>query len=142
VRPHISAYPYEIESRKQICAISAAKPYLNFQKVISLNVGHAPGQTWVRAVEKFRRYEAALHERAEKTKTTTPNLWATKASDRITVPANDERRRLHKSRDTPVGERLRRRRHAGRSSKADICGKHVFKKVLKKVLQCLEGALP
>jgi hypothetical protein len=162
----------------------------------SISDGNAPGQTWVRAVEKFRRYEADLHERVEKTKTTNPNLGATKVSDRITVPANDETPRVNKSHNAPVGERLRRRRHAGAQERAgldyealrrfdelwdnvapprnaqkppdasvapalltrlpssvnlvaieakggsanNIRGKRVFKKMLEKVLQCLEGA--
>jgi hypothetical protein len=174
----------------------ASEPPL-IENVIPLNAGNAPGQTWVRAVEKFRRYEADLHERVEKTKRTSPNLKPTKASDRITVPANDETRLVNKSHDASVGERLRRRpRHAGPEERAgfdhealrrfdefwanpvsprkvqkppdasvapalltrlppsvslvepktgpanNIRGRRVFKKVLEKVLQCLEGALP
>jgi hypothetical protein len=46
------------------------------ENVIPLDAGNAPGQSWVRAVEKFRRYEADLHERVEKTKTTNPNPLA------------------------------------------------------------------
>jgi hypothetical protein len=153
-----------------------------------------PGQTWLRAVEKFRRYEADLHERVEKTKTTNPNLGA-KASEPITVPANDQMRRVTKSHDAPVRERLGRRPpYAGPQGRAavdhealrrfdelwddvpsprnaqqpadasaepasltplppsgtlvaiesktdpanNIRGKRVFKKMLEKVLQCLE----
>jgi hypothetical protein len=71
--------------------------------------GETPtGQSWVRAVEKYRRYEADLHERVEKTKTTNPNLGA-KASERDTVPANDQMRRVIKSHDVPVRERLGKR---------------------------------
>jgi hypothetical protein len=83
------------------------------ENVIPLDAGNAPGQSWVRAVEKFRRYEADLRERVEKTKTTNPNLGA-KASERITVATNDQVRRVTKPHDAPVGERLRRRLpHAG-----------------------------
>jgi hypothetical protein len=158
------------------------------ENVIPLDAGNAPGQSWVRAVEKFRRYEADLRERVEKTKTTNPNLGA-KASERITVATNDQVRRVTKPHDAPVGERLRRRLPYGGSwvdhealrrfdelwddvpsprnaqqpaeasaapasltrlppsvrlvavdANADIRGKRVFKKMLKKVLQCLEGA--
>jgi hypothetical protein len=164
------------------------------ESVIPLNAGNAPGQSWVRAVEKFRRYEADLHERVEKTKTTNPNL-GTKASERITVPANDQMRRVTKSHDAPVRRRLGRRPpYAGPQGRAavdhealrrfdelwddvpsprnaqqpadasvepalltrlppsgslvaiesktdpanNIRGKRVFKKMLEKVLQCLE----
>jgi hypothetical protein len=77
------------------------------EKVSELNAGDGPGQAWVRAVEKFRRYEADLHHRVEKTKKTT--FDATKASDRITVPTCDETRVVNKPPHTAVGERLRRR---------------------------------
>jgi hypothetical protein len=164
------------------------------ESVIPLNADNAPGQSWVRAVEKFRRYEADLHERVEKTKTTNPNL-GTKASERITVPANDQMRRVTKSHDAPVRRRLGRRPpYAGPQGRAavdhealrrfdelwddvpsprnaqqpadasvepalltrlppsgslvaiesktdpanNIRGKRVFKKMLEKVLQCLE----
>jgi len=90
------------------------------ESVIPLNAGNAPGQSWVRAVEKFRRYEADLHERVEKTKTTNPNLGA-KASEPITVPANDQMRRVTKSHDAPVRERLGRRPpYAGPQGRAAV----------------------
>jgi len=164
------------------------------ENVIPLTAGNAPGQSWVRAVEKFRRYEADLHERVEKTKTTNPNLGVTKATNRTTVPTNDEIPPVNQSHGATVGERLSRRRHAGVQervgidhealrrfdelwnnvapprnaqkpsdaseapalltrlppsgslvaieSKTDpvnnIRGKRVFKKMLEKVLQCLE----
>src|SRR4029079_16486231 len=44
------------------------------ENVIPLNPRNAPGQTWVRAVEKLRRYEAGVRERVEKIKKQT-RMW-------------------------------------------------------------------
>jgi len=79
----------------------ASEPPL-VENVTALNAGDPPGQAWARAVEKFRRYEADLHERVEKTKKTNPNIEATKGSGLITVPA----RLQNKSHDALAGERL------------------------------------
>jgi hypothetical protein len=162
------------------------------EKITQLD--HAPGEVWVRAVEKFRRYEADLHQRVEKSKKTNGNIEAGKGSGRLTIPRYGERRVANKSDETTVGEPLRRRTlRAGplerphpealrcfdefwdnlvppRSAKkptelsvtpsslaplpqslslvvieptaipaSKIRAKLVFKKMLEKVLQCLEG---
>jgi hypothetical protein len=68
---------------------------------------HAPGEAWVRAVEKFRRYEADLHQRADKKMN--GNIEASKGPDRLTIPRYGERCVANNSDQTAVGEPLRRR---------------------------------
>jgi hypothetical protein len=77
------------------------------EKITQLD--HAPGEVWVRAVEKFRRYEADLHQRVEKSKKTNGNIETGKGSGRLTIPGYGERRVANKSDQTTVGEPLRRR---------------------------------
>jgi hypothetical protein len=77
------------------------------EKVAPLNA-NASGQAWVRAVEKFRRYEADLHQRAEKPKNTNGNIEPRKASDRSTVQPSDETRLVDKLHHGAVGDRLHR----------------------------------
>ena len=173
------------------------------QEVRAPNGSNTSGQAWVRAVEKFRSYEADLYRRAENTKKTNGIIEASKASDRLTVPRQDETRAANKPQKTPVGERLRIRAfrngryspplsHSNGSQpdpeavrrfdefwdslvpapngqkpelsvpaaslaplpqslslvvieprnvpRSRVGGKYVFKKMLEKVLQCLEGA--
>lgn len=76
------------------------------QEVTATNGSNTSGQAWVRAVEKFRSYEADLYRRAENTKKTNGIIEASKASDRLTVPRQDETRASNPQK-TPVGERLR-----------------------------------
>jgi hypothetical protein len=78
------------------------------EKVTPLNA-NASGQAWVRAVEKFRRYEADLHQRAEKPKNTNRNTEPRKTSHRSTVQPNDETRLVDKLHHGAVGDRLHRR---------------------------------
>jgi hypothetical protein len=77
------------------------------EKITQLD--HAPGEVWVRAVEKFRRYEADLHQRVEKSKKTNGNIEAGKGWGRLTIPGYGERRVANKSDQTTVGEPLCRR---------------------------------
>jgi hypothetical protein len=84
----------------------ASEPPLT-QEIRAPNGSNASGQAWMRAVEKFRSYEADLHRRAENTKKTNGNMEANKASDRLTVPRHGETRAANKPQKPPVGERLR-----------------------------------
>jgi hypothetical protein len=77
------------------------------EKITQLD--HAPGEVWVRAVEKFRRYEADLHQRVEKSKKTNGKIEAGKGSGRLTIPRYAERRVANKSDQSTAGEPLRRR---------------------------------
>jgi hypothetical protein len=167
------------------------------EKVTELS-DDAPGQAWVRAVEKFRKYEADLHRRVEKTKNTNGNTDTIKASDRIAIAPNDQKCLVNYSHHAAAKGRLHRQPcHAEPLEKAGLdhealrrfdefwdnlvprgttqkpaelsvmpaslaalprsvslamiesetdpgnkIAKRVFKKMLQKVLHCLEGALP
>jgi hypothetical protein len=79
----------------------ASEPPLTQQ--VRARDANASGQAWIRAVEKFRSYEADLHRRAENSKKTNGNI---EASDRLTVPRHGETHAANKPQKAPVRERL------------------------------------
>jgi hypothetical protein len=88
----------------QTPALASEPPLM--QELTALKGNNASGQAWMRAVEKFRSYEADLHRRAENTKKTNGNIEANKASDRLTVPRHSETHAANKPQKT-LGERMR-----------------------------------
>jgi hypothetical protein len=76
------------------------------QEASAPNGSNASGKAWMRAVEKFRSYEADLHRRAENSKKTNGNIESNKASDRLTDPRHGETNAANKPQKTPVRERL------------------------------------
>ena len=70
------------------------------QEVKVPNGSNASGQAWMRAVEKFRSYEADLHRRAENSKKTNGDIEPDKDSDRLTVPRHGETHAANKPQKT------------------------------------------
>ena len=86
----------------QTPALASEPPLM--QELTALKGNNASGQAWMRAVEKFRSYEADLHRRAENSKKTNGDIEPDKDSDRLTVPRHGETHAANKPQKTRQSE--------------------------------------